>query len=79
MAPSEEEAKLIGDWLDRVAFKCPGCRGDDSFSLGGTIAVPNVSASEVLGEPNLTSFVTLRCKRCAYVSLLDPTVMKLPR
>jgi hypothetical protein len=79
MGPSEEEAKLIGDWLEERDFKCPGCHRNDSFSLSGTISVLNVTGTIALDEPNLIELVTLGCKHCGYTSLFDPRVLKLPR
>lgn len=79
MGPSPEEAKLIGDWLDAKSFKCPGCGSAEHFALGGTVALPNISASIVDGQKHMSTLVMLKCKACAFVSMLAPDVMRIPQ
>ena len=70
------QAKQIGDWLEEHQFRCPGC-GNDSFALGGTILLPNVTGSVAAGEPQMTPVITVKCTHCAYISFFDPGVMGL--
>jgi hypothetical protein len=78
MEPSDEERRQVSEWIERQGFKCPGCASAEAFSLGGTVTLPNMSASLYSGAPQMTAFVTLKCKRCALVSFLSPEVIGLP-
>lgn len=76
--PSVEEADRVAAWLESKGFKCPACGEGDDFSLGGTIAVPNLSASAEVNQGLMTSFITVTCDACAFVSMFSPKVMRIP-